>query len=176
MEYTIIEKAYNINTSNLEEPYCIDTDIYYYGTVGQAKQKALLDYGSCIVRGTTDYVQFHTIKVKRAYQYDKIKVGDKIIKMWELKELSRTEAIKDLPKDKIYVIQDRRSYVGNAVLWWGLNGNGYVCDINKAHKYTYDELLKFKPRDTDIIWDLEHVMTATKLIIDAQNLDKQFSI
>ena len=171
-----IEKAYCLNNNNLEEPYFIDTDIIYYGTRGQAKRNALIDYDSCKISGTNNYIEFHTVKVKRRPQFDKIKFGDKIIKRFELEEFKRKESIKILPKDKIYVVQDRRSYVGNAVLWWGINGNGYVCDIHKAHKYTYNELQNFKPRDTDVIWDVEHVMTATKLIVDTQNLDKQFSI
>jgi|LakMenEpi03Aug12_release.lakeMendotaPanAssembly.Ray.scaffolds.fasta_scaffold451957_3 hypothetical protein len=175
-KYLVIEKAYCLNNNNLEEPYFIDTDIIYYGTRGQVKKKALPDYDSCKIYGTTDYVEFHTIKVKRRPQFDKIMFGDKIIKRFQLEEFERKESIKTLPKDKIYVVQDRRSYVGNAVLWWGINGNGYVCDIHKAHKYTYDELQKFKPRDTDIIWDIDHVMTATKLIVDAQYLNKEFSI
>jgi hypothetical protein len=175
-KYLIIEKAYCLNNNDLEEPYFIDTDIIYHGTRGQAKRNALIDYDTCKLLKTGNYIEFHTVRVKRRPQFDKIKFGDKIIKRYQLEEFERKESIKTLPKDKIYVVQDKRSYVGNAVLWWGIDGRGYVCDINKAHKYTYDELQKFKPRDTDVIWNVEHVMTATKLIVDAQNLNKEFSI
>ena len=174
-KYEIVEKAYCLNPKNINFPD-IPQDEIYYGTRGQVKQQALIDHDACKLLSTGEYLSFKTIQVSRKPQHDKIMFGDKIVKRYQIEELERLENIKHLAKDRIYVVQDRRSYVGNAVVWWGINGKGYVCDINKAHKYTYDELQKFQPRDTDIIWDYEHVMTASKLIIDAQNLQKEFSL
>jgi len=37
---------------------------------------------------------------------------------------------------KEYYIQDIRSYVGNSMIWWEKNNNGYVCDIRKARVFT----------------------------------------
>lgn len=174
-KYEIVEKAYCLNPDNISFPD-IPQDEIYYGTRYQAMQKALIDNDACKLISTGEYISINTIQVSRKPQHDKIKFGDKIIKRWELKGFERKESIKNLDKDKLYFVQDRRNYVGNAVVWWGIDGKGYVCDITKAHKYTYDELQKFQPRDTDIIWEVEHVMTATKLIVDMQYLNKEFSI
>ena len=48
-----------------------------------------------------------------------------------------------------YYIMDARSRVGNCVLWWGVDGNGYTCDLNRAGLYTLAEALR-GDRETDI--------------------------
>ena len=47
-----------------------------------------------------------------------------------------------MKKEELYYIQDSRSYLGNAILWWGLNSQGYTADLNKAQKYTKEEAIK----------------------------------
>lgn len=50
--------------------------------------------------------------------------------------------------EKLFYILDTRSCCGNCALWWGPNGQGYVCDLNAAGKYT--EADKRGKRETDV--------------------------
>jgi hypothetical protein len=45
-----------------------------------------------------------------------------------------------MENEKMYYIQN--GYVGNAILWWGIDSRGYTTDINKAGKYTKEETLE----------------------------------
>lgn len=72
--------------------------------------------------------------------------------------------------DNKYYVQDNRQYVGNCVLWWGTNHNGYTCEIDKAGKYKGDEVLSM--RDTDIPWPVDYVETKTIRHVRAEHLGK----
>ena len=77
-----------------------------------------------------------------------------------------------MEKEKFYYIQN--GYVGNAILWWAENSNGYTTDFRKAGKYTEEETLSIIKRPQDIAWECDHVdncLEAHKLIIDIQYLD-----
>lgn len=50
--------------------------------------------------------------------------------------------------EKLFYILDTRSSVGNCALWWAPNGQGYVCDLEAAGKYT--EVEAFGKRATDV--------------------------
>lgn len=56
-----------------------------------------------------------------------------------------------------YFIQDSRpnSSVGNCATWWGVNGNGYTCDLDKAGVYLGSSTHNF--RNTDVLWPEDHV-------------------
>ena len=74
-------------------------------------------------------------------------------------EFTRNDRLKMLPGDEMYYIQDSRGYVGNSVLWWGLESRGYVCDMRRAQKYTKQQMLEIclDGRETDIPWIASHV-------------------
>lgn len=79
--------------------------------------------------------------------------------------------------EELYYIQN--GYVGNAILWWGINSRGYTTDITKAGKYTKEEAEKIIQRPQDIAWLCEHIDNnekAKKLTIDIQYLDTQFRL
>ena len=175
LKYHIVEKAWCLDNSNLNEPWFHNDDIVYYGTRGQAKRNALPDNDDGKLLNGED-ISFLTIKVKRSVQDDKILVNGNIIKRSELKNIERLEKFKQLPKDKLYYVQNRRNYVGNAVLWWAKNGLGYVTDLSKAHKYTWDEIQLFNPRESDIIWESSHVENAIRQYVDSQYLSREFSL
>jgi hypothetical protein len=61
----------------------------------------------------------------------------------------------------LYYVQDARpsSTVGNCGSWWAPNGNGYVCSIDEAGKYTGERVKSM--RDTDVPWPVEYVETRT---------------
>ena len=174
-KYPIIEKAWILDNSNLYEPWFHNCDIVYYGTRGQAKQNTIPDNDAGKLYDGSE-ITFLNIKVKRWKVEDKILVDGSIIKRNKLKTMERSNKIKNLDKDKFYYVQDSRSYVGNAVLWHGIGGNGYVTDLSKAHKYSYDEIQKFYPRETDIVWESSYVENNIKQYVDSQYLNQEYSL
>lgn len=172
----IIKKAWSIDNSNLEDPWFHDDYEKYYGTIGQAKRLALLDNDACkTVDG--ENISFLNIRVKRDKDFDIVMYEGQKVKRYEINQLKRDIKIKNLPKDKTYYVQDKRNYVGNSVLWWGKNSNGYVCNLPDAHEYTYEEIQKFIGcRDTDVIWPSDHVKKAIRQHVDVQYLHTENSI
>jgi hypothetical protein len=177
MKYNIIKKAWSIDTSNLDEPWYYEHYGVIYGSRGEAKYKAtnilIIDNAKTINNKDVDFLN---VKIKRNKNFDVIDYYGEHIKRFKLKEIERKNKIKLLPKDKYYYVQDNRSYVGNAVLWWAKNGCGYVTDLFKAHKYNWDELQEFNPRDTDIIWEATHIEKAIRQYVDVQYLNNKFKI
>lgn len=41
---------------------------------------------------------------------------------------------------ELYYLQDKRTHVGNSMMWWETYGHGYVCDIRKAKVWTKEEI------------------------------------
>jgi hypothetical protein len=134
----------------------------------------------------SEKTEFINIKAKRYKNMDKVLFEGHEMKRSQMNYTIEQRKIKakileklnDLPDDELFYVQDARSYVGNSPLWWGLNNNGYVCELSKAQKYTKEEILQYfnPPRETDRIWLASHVETATKVIVDAQNLNYSYQL
>ena len=43
--------------------------------------------------------------------------------------------------DELFYIQDSRSYCGNSVMWWRVDGHGYTSNLAEAWK-VYDSVLQ----------------------------------
>ena len=81
----------------------------------------------------------------------------------------KENSIGDLDMSEFYYLQDSRGYVGNDVLWWAKNGNGYTTDLSKAHVYTKEEAIrKNKSRGTDIPWPKDYIDARTRPAVDMQ--------
>lgn len=75
---------------------------------------------------------------------------------------------------ELYYIQDSRSYVGNAMLWWAKNGNGYTTDLFKAETYTKEEAQKIHDnRETDIPWSKSYIDEKTQCTVDVQYVKRK---
>lgn len=73
----------------------------------------------------------------------------------------------------LFYLQDSRSYVGNDVLWWSLNGNGYTTDLRQAQVYTRDEAQAMhNARETDIPWPKEYIDGKTRPAVDMQYIKR----
>ena len=172
----LVEIAWSINPSNLEESYFYyhDSNVVY-GTRGQAKSKLLVDNDAATVLKTGERIDFKTIRIKRNPKYDVIIYKGNKMMRYEIDNQDRGMSISLLDKTKSYYVQDARSYVGNAVLWWAIDGKGYVTDLSKAHKYSWEEIQNFiGGRSTDIIWEAEHVEGAIRKYVDSQYLDGKY--
>ncbi|MES9872517.1 MAG: hypothetical protein ABW146_05350 [Candidatus Sedimenticola sp. 6PFRAG7] len=68
-----------------------------------------------------------------------------------------------------YYLQDKRSYVGNDILWWAKDGKGYTTDLSQAEVYTKEKALaQHRCRETDIPWPKEYVDKRTRPAVDMQ--------
>ena len=71
----------------------------------------------------------------------------------------------------MYYIQN--GYVGNAILWWGVDSKGYTTDFTRAGKYTKEQAEGIIQRPEDRAWPCSYVDAneeAKKLIVDGQYL------
>jgi len=68
-----------------------------------------------------------------------------------------------------YYLQDKRSWVGNDMVFWAKDGNGYTTDLRKAHVYTRAEAeAQQRQRDTDIPWPKAYVDSKSRHAVDMQ--------
>ncbi len=77
----------------------------------------------------------------------------------------------------MYYIQNV-GYLGNAMIWWGIDSKGYTVDIRKAGKYTKERAKGICKRSEDTAWECEYIdnlLKAHKLIIDSQYPDRKYS-
>lgn len=75
-----------------------------------------------------------------------------------------------------WYLQDKRSYSGNAVMWWAKDKKGYTSDLNKAHVFTEEEAFaQAKERDTDVPWAKEYIDLHTQRTCDMQYIKKKES-
>ncbi len=138
-----IEKAWSINSSNLNEPWFADTDNIYFGTRGQAKKKALLDHDS-MQTDSGDDLTFLNIRVKREKEYDNVIFrGEKMSKdrvnsilEKEKRNSDLDKMLKDYPKGKAFV------WNGNYNQYWGWNHSGYCNDWWYAGIYDLSEAIE----------------------------------
>ena len=175
-KYEIIKKAWTINAENIKLEYPVfKRDNVWYGTRGQAKTQACIDFD-----GFTDdegrELTILNIKVSRWKHADIINYNGNHIKRNQIAHYERQEKIKSLDDDKKYFLQDSRNYVGNSVLWWALGSEGYTTDIAKAEKYTAKEIKEKSLRETDVVWDSEHVEKNIKSYVDMQCLNNYYKI
>ena len=74
--------------------------------------------------------------------------------------------------DQLFYLQDKRSYVGNDILWWAKDGRGYTTDLSRAEVYTKEKALaQHKCRESDIPWPKEYVDKKTRPAVDMQYVD-----
>jgi len=183
---SLITKAYKVYHEGMlyndysHDEYVIDNQpVVHAKTVGEAKTHGLYDLDSGSLGRE---LLFTDMRTKRAKYSDIVYFEGEEVERWkmedELEARKRIEKIEALPNDEMYYVQDRRNYVGNAVLWWGLNSSGYVTDLKKAQKYTKKEIVdKFaRGRDTDVIWISSHVETAVREYVDAQGLERKYCL
>jgi hypothetical protein len=73
-----------------------------------------------------------------------------------------------------YFIQDKRSYVGNSIVWWGKNRSGYTTNIDLAGQYTEEEAKRIcQDRKTDIAYPVPYIMGKLQKTCDMQYIDSK---
>lgn len=75
--------------------------------------------------------------------------------------------------EQLFYLQDSRGYVGNDVLWWAKNGNGYTTDLNKAEVYTKEKSQAMhNSRESDIPWPKDYIDGKTRPAVDMQYIKR----
>lgn len=69
-----------------------------------------------------------------------------------------------------YYVQDKRQFVGNCVLWWGPDNQGYVCELDKAGVYKGADITDL--RDTDVPWPVDVVRASVVQHVRAEGLQR----
>lgn len=170
------EKAYKVIDPTLfEYPYRVTEDdwqVVYATSPGKAK------------RLCREYSTYLNIRVKRCKKADKIEFEGRETTVasrdFILKERARIQArlvgVQSHPDDETFYIQN--GYVGNSVLWWAINGNGYTVDLEKAHEYTKDEVISHfvNSRPDDVIWAASHVRQHIRKHVDGQYLNLEYCV
>jgi hypothetical protein len=73
--------------------------------------------------------------------------------------------------EKLYYIQDTRNFVGNSVLWWCPEGNGYTSDLGRAWKVSKAKADSMhRSRRTDVPWPCDEIDNYSQRHFDMQNL------
>lgn len=75
--------------------------------------------------------------------------------------------------EKLYYLQDSRTYTGNCVMWWKRNWEGYTSNIREAALFT-EEMAKIQhdKRPSDIPWPVEYINNHTQLTVDMQKIKR----
>lgn len=165
----ILYKAWKIgNEVSSNQQHLLDD--FYYGTRGQARDKAWEEVEgiedplgdkisylnlSMIRDKNNDIVEFEGKKMSR--ELANIKIGFQ----------KRMNKVKEHESD-FFFVQDSRTYIGNSIVFWALNSNGYTSDPMKAHRFTKEEILKSEWRETDKIIPYEDVLKSLKIYCDSQ--------
>jgi hypothetical protein len=68
--------------------------------------------------------------------------------------------------EPLYYIQDTRTYCGNSVMWWRVDGNGYTSNLEEAWKVP----ATWKGRDTDKLWLCSDIDAGATRQFDMQSL------
>jgi hypothetical protein len=69
----------------------------------------------------------------------------------------------------MFYLQDSRSYVGNDMLFWGIDGRGYTTDLRHAAQFTLEDAARQnRSRETDIPWPVAYIDARQKPVVDMQ--------
>ncbi len=80
--------------------------------------------------------------------------------------------------EELFYIQDKRTYHGNAIVWWGHDCNGYTSNIKKAGKYTKEYINNSVWREDERFWPCDYIDSLDEAhitIIDSQYVHNKFS-
>jgi hypothetical protein len=181
----LIKKAFRVwhdgmLSDNPHEGYRInELPVTYADSPGEAKSLATEPFEWTLY---DDEPKFTDLKVRRAAGMDKVMFEGDEKKRWQVEMMNREQkriekrrqAVDRFPDNSHFYIQN--GYVGNSVLWWGKNSNGYTSDIHKAELYTKQEVLEqfVNGREEDVIWESEHIHENIRSHVDGQYLSKEY--
>lgn len=74
-----------------------------------------------------------------------------------------------------FYLQDKRSIIGNTLLWWAEGGRGYTTDLDKAQRWSLRELKERGYDDPDHpkyrMWFADYIDERTSRTVDCQKVE-----
>ncbi len=172
LQLPILKKAYEVKDPTIYERDNddINWELVYADSGAQAKHLC------------SDYAHFVSIKVRRNEAMDEVLFEDRQVTRHSAEHILAERKRKQLRTDKVMRYGEKEmfyvqnGYVGNCVTFWGKGSSGYVTDIEKAEKYTRQQILDSFTggREEDTIWLAREVEKKIKQTVDAQYLDYKF--
>ncbi len=174
-EMTIVKKAWDVRDPTIWDlPYNGPEDNWetvFAASSGQAKylcrdSDKFINIQVRRNRGA-DIVLYNNAEFRRSDITERIES--------EKKKQERISLVMRFDEHEMFFIQ-AQGFVGNSMLWWGLNSSGYTTNIMLAHKYSRAEALaRFTSgRDQDKIWPVSHIEKCVKQHVDAQYVDYDY--
>ena len=75
----------------------------------------------------------------------------------------------------MYYMIDRRSFIGNCVVFWAKDHKGYTTDIEKSHEFTEAEAIAIeRNRSSECAIPKSEVIANAQLVVDFQKLDRKY--
>lgn len=79
-----------------------------------------------------------------------------------------------------FYVQDKRTYIGNSMMWWERHNHGYVCDVRKARVWTMAEIKDRWPdgsfSEKYVAWPRSYIDDRISHHIDTQHCDRSEAI
>jgi hypothetical protein len=176
MTPTLIQKCWEVHDRTT-----VDWSLSYEARQHYTYREHILAETASKAKGKfIEHARFIDLKAVRCEEYDQVEVDGKKMRRNEvdnyLRKQERKKKIQELPEDQLYYVQN--GFVGNCPLFWGLGNCGYTSDLDKAQKYTKEQIVKefSNPREQDIIWLAAEVDSKVKRIVDHQYLDYTKSV
>jgi len=78
----------------------------------------------------------------------------------------------------LYYIQNtNQGFIGNSIVFWALNSNGYTAKLENAEKFTYEEAKQICNGDPhkNKAWSVDYIDNnkGTSRVTDSQYLEKE---
>ena len=120
--------------------------------------------------------RFKDNAAKRCLKMDMVEFDGETVERRRAKELEirkqRLLKINELDESDTYLVQN--GYSGNAILFWAKGCAGYTPNLENAHQFSKDELLKcfgLDIREDEIIWPYKECAEGKITVVDSQYLD-----
>lgn len=188
MKFQIVKKAWHVFHIGMidasPEYYHTpdETPVVYAATEGEAKAQASAPQQFNLPDGSTP--KFTDLRCLRAHTRDIVIFNDHQTERFQaeyqiLREAwinKRRKQVLKYPETEMFYVQN--GFVGNAILFWGLNSSGYTANVAKAQKYTRAEILErfIDGREQDIIWPASHIDAVLIHVADNQKTNGNLSI
>lgn len=72
----------------------------------------------------------------------------------------------------LFYLQDKRSIIGNTMVWWKKHCAGYTTDLDQAQTFSQGALERMHLRETDIPWPAGYIDRIAGRMVDVQRADR----
>ena len=138
----IVEKAYEIDLSKIEEGYLYDNMIEYGKTRGQAKSRlmSLASYENIALKYSNDPVTFINIPIKRCRHADKLSIDGEVMQLWKYNQIiARKARIAELEQMKL---DHEYAYIMKRGTYYLPGSCGYTDYKSRAGVYTIEKAVQ----------------------------------